>query len=212
MQLVSVNVGSPKWTQFQGKSFRTAIFKLPAPGTVSVKSLQVEGDGQADLQAHGGADKAVYLYPIEHYDFWREELGLPIEEMGSFGENFTTEGMLEIDVCIGDTFEIGTAIVQVSQPRTPCYKLAARFQRPDLPARFLQSLKSGFYLRVLSEGQVSAGESFVLCDRDPTPITVCELASIYHFNRSDTQAVRRALQNKAIAEEWRQVLEQQIDD
>ncbi len=181
MQLISVNVGSPKWVQFDGSNFLTGIFKAPVSGTVSVNLIQVQGDGQADLKAHGGVDKAVYLYPIEHYDFWRKELDEEIEELGSFGENFTVRGMLENEVCIGDTFKIGTTIVQVTQPRTPCYKWAARFKRPDLPARFLQSLKSGFYLRVLQAGQVTSEDCFIFCERDPKPVTVCEVSRTYHF-------------------------------
>ncbi|MDG2208259.1 MAG: MOSC domain-containing protein [Pirellulales bacterium] len=211
MQLISVNAGRPRYMQFQGKSFRTAIHKTPVSGTVPVRSLQIEGDGQADLQSHGGTDKAVYLYPLEHYDFWRTELGLPLDQMGSFGENFTSEGMLESEVCIGDTFEVGTAVVQVSQPRTPCYKLAARLERPDLPARFLKSLKSGFYLRVLTEGQVQAGDCFVLRDRDSAPVTVQELVRIYHFQRDDEVAIRGVLKNGAIAQEWRCELQRRLD-
>jgi len=212
MQLTSVNAGRPRWMQYQGKSFRTAIYKTPVSGTVPVRSLQIEGDGQADLQSHGGTDKAVYLYPLEHYDFWRTELGLSLEQMGSFGENFTSEGMLESEVCIGDTFEVGTAVVQVSQPRTPCYKLAARLERPDLPTRFLKSLKSGFYLRVLKEGQVQAGDCFVLRDRDSEPVTVQELVRIYHFQRNDEAAIRRVLKNGAIAREWRCDLLRRLDE
>ncbi|MEE2781131.1 MAG: MOSC domain-containing protein [Planctomycetota bacterium] len=212
MQLISVNAGRPRYMQFQGKSFRTAIYKTPVSGTVPVRSLQIEGDGQADLQSHGGTDKAVYLYPLEHYDFWRTELGLSLEQMGSFGENFTSEGMLESEVCIGDTFEVGTAVVQVSQPRTPCYKLAARLERPDLPARFLKSLKSGFYLRVLTEGQVQAGDCFVLRDRDSEPVTVQDLVRIYHFQRDDEALIHRVLKNGAIAREWRCELQRRLDE
>ena len=211
MQLISVNAGRPRYMQFQGKSFRTAIYKTPVSGTVPVRCLQIEGDGQADLQSHGGTDKAVYLYPLEHYEFWRTELDLPLDQMGSFGENFTSEGMLESEVCIGDTFEVGTAVVQVSQPRTPCYKLAARLERPDLPARFLKSLKSGFYLRVLTEGQVQAGDCFVLRDRDSAPVTVQELVRIYHFQRDDEAAIRGVLKNGAIAQEWRCELQRRLD-
>jgi MOSC domain-containing protein YiiM len=210
MQLISVNVGPPKWVQFDGRKFLTGIFKAPVSGTVSITLTQVQGDGQADLKAHGGVDKAVYLYPIEHYDFWRKELDEEIEELGSFGENFTVRGMLENEVCIGDTFKIGTTIVQVTQPRTPCYKLAARFNRPDLPARFLQSLKSGFYLRVLQAGHVTPTDSFTLCERDPKPVTVCEASRIYHFQRDDRTAVENVLTNRSLSAEWRAVLQKQL--
>jgi MOSC domain-containing protein YiiM len=211
MQLVSVNVGPPKWVQFDGRKFLTGICKAPVSGTVSVNLTQVQGDGQADLEAHGGVDKAVYLYAVEHYDFWRKELDEEIEALGSFGENFTARGMLENKICIGDTFKIGTAIVQVTQPRTPCYKLAARFMRKDLPARFLQSLKSGFYLRVLQAGQVTAEDRFILCDQDPNPVTVCEVSRIYHFQRDDQIAVENILKNRALSAEWRAVLQKQLN-
>jgi len=211
MQLVSINVGQPKWVQFEGKTFLTGIFKTAVSGIVSVHFTQLQGDGQGDLKAHGGSDKAVYLYPLEHYDFWRKELGVPIEEMGSFGENFTASGMLETEICIGDTFEIGTTVVQVTQPRTPCYKLSARFARTDLPNRFLRSLKSGFYLRVLQEGRVAAEDCFTLCDQDPNPITVCDMARIYHFEREDRTAVEQALENQSLAADWRKVLQKQLE-
>ena len=144
MQLISINVGSTRRIEFEGKQFSTGIFKFPVAGSVAVSLTQIQGDGQADLESHGGADKAVYLYPLEHYSFWRKELGEEIEKLGSFGENFTAQGMLEEEICIGDTFEVGSTIVQVTQPRTPCYKLAARLNRADLPRKFLKSLKSGF--------------------------------------------------------------------
>ncbi len=210
MQLVSVNVGSTQWVEFAGKKFPTGIFKYPVSGTISIHSTRVQGDGQADLESHGGVDKAIYLYPLEHYAFWREELSEDIQEMGSFGENFTTRGLLEEEVHIGDTFKVGTSIVQVTQPRTPCYKLAARFNRTDLPQRFLESLKSGFYLRVLQAGQVTAKDYFVLCDRDPNPVSVSEAARVYHFHRDDYRAIEKILENRALAEEWRSVLERRI--
>ena len=210
MQLVSVNVGPPKWVQFDGRKFSTGIFKAPVSGTVSVDLTQVQGDGQADLEAHGGADKAVYLYPVEHYDFWRKELDEEIKELGSFGENFTARGMLENKICIGDSFKIGTTIVQVTQPRTPCYKLAARFMRKDLPTRFLQSLKTGFYLRVLQEGQVTAEDYFTLCDQDPNPVTVGEVSRIYHFQHDDRDAVENVLKNRSLSAEWRAVFQKKV--
>ena len=128
MDLVSVNVGLPKYVQFKSESVRTGIFKQPVSGPVSLMQMHLEGDGQADLSAHGGLDKAVYAYPLEHYDYWRDVLQSEIAEMGSFGENFTVRGMLETDISIGDVFRVGSAMVQVSQPRTPCFKLAIRLR------------------------------------------------------------------------------------
>lgn len=210
MDLVSVNVGLPKSVQFKADCVRTGIFKQPVSGQVSLMQTNVEGDGQADLSAHGGLDKAVYAYPVEHYDYWRDVLQSEIVEMGSFGENFTVRGMLETDVCIGDVFRVGSALVQVSQPRTPCLKLAIRFQRPDLPRQFLKSMRSGFYLRVLSEGHIAAGDVFTRCDQDPVPIKVHDMANLYHFDTENIAATRHALQNKALAEEWRSALQKRI--
>ncbi len=211
MQLISINVGSTRQVDFEGRKFSTGIFKFPVFGSVAVSLTQIQGDGQADLESHGGVDKAVYLYPLEHYSFWRKELGEDIEELGSFGENFTAQGMLEEEVCIGDTFKVGSTIVQVTQPRTPCYKLAARFNRADLPRKFLKSLKSGFYLRVLQPGQVTAEDRFILCDQDPKPVTVCEVARTYHFQRDDRKAIEGVLENRSLATEWRRDLQQRLD-
>lgn len=210
MDLVSVNVGLPKSVQFKADSVRTGIFKQPVSGQVSLMQTNLEGDGQADLSAHGGLDKAVYAYPVEHYDYWRDVLQREIVEMGSFGENFTVRGMLETDICIGDVFRVGSAMVQVSQPRTPCFKLAIRLGHADLPRQFLQSMRSGFYLRVLCEGHISAGDVFTRCDQDPVPIKVHDMANLYHFDVENIAATRHALQNKAIAEEWRSVLQKRI--
>ena len=211
MKLISVNVGATRLIEYNGKTFRTGIFKSPVLGPVSVGRTEVQGDGQADLDSHGGVDKAVYLYPAEHYPFWRRELCEEIPESGSFGENLTTEGLLEDAVCIGDTFKVGTTVVQVTQPRTPCYKLAARFSRSDLPGRFLKSMKSGFYLRVLEPGHLMAGDRFSLCARDVHPITVSHVARVYHFRSRDRCAIEEILENHSLSVEWRDAFEKQLD-
>ena len=210
MRLISINVGAIRMIEFEGRTFRTGIFKSPVSGPVSVGRTKLEGDGQADLNSHGGVDKAVYLYPVEHYPFWRNALKEKIAEPGSFGENLTTEGLLEDAVCIGDTFEVGTTVVQVTQPRTPCYKLAARFNRPDLPDRFLQTTKSGFYLRVLKPGQVTADDRFSLCDQDSHPVSVSHVANIYHSGLNDRQAIKDILENRSLSAEWRDAFEKRL--
>ena len=212
MRLISVNVGATRMIEFEGRTFRTGIFKTPVSGPVSVGRTKLEGDGQADLNSHGGVDKAVYLYPVEHYPFWRQELNEEIAQLGSFGEHLTTEGLLEDVVCIGDPFQVGTTIVQVTPPRTPCYKLAARFNRPDLPGRFLKTGKSGFYLRVLDPGQVTADDRFSLCDRDPHPISVSHVANIYHSGLNDRQAIKEILANRSLSTEWREVFEKRLNN
>src|SRR6516165_10285264 len=158
LKLLSVNVGMPREVDWHGKVVRTSIFKSPVLGPVRVATLNLEGDKQSDLRVHGGVHKAVYVYPSEHYQFWRNEipdLDLP---WGVFGENFTTEGLLEEAVNIGDRFRVGSAEFVVTQPRMPCYKLGIRFGRPDIIKRFLHSGKSGFYFSVTLEGEVGAGD------------------------------------------------------
>src|SRR6266481_3896159 len=158
MKLNSVNVGLPRTVKWRGNSVTTGIFKEPIKGSVMLRALNLDGDRQADLSVHGGRSKAVYAYPSEHYEFWRNELPGMKLPYGMFGENFTTEGLLEVDVNIGDRFRIGGAEVVVTEPRLPCSKLTARFGRADVVKRFLSSRRSGFYFGVLREGVVQAGD------------------------------------------------------
>jgi MOSC domain-containing protein YiiM len=159
MKVISVNVGLPRAVESGGEIVTTAIFKAPVHGPVRVRALLLEGDGQADLRAHGGARKAVYAYPHEHYAFWRGELPDAELDPGVFGENLTTEGVLEHDVAPGDTIEIGTAVFEVTVPRMPCYKLGIRFGRADIVKRFWASGRCGFYLSVAREGTIEAGDA-----------------------------------------------------
>ena len=166
MKLVSINVGLPREVEWQGRTVRTSIWKEPVSGPVVVRRLNLDGDRQSDLTVHGGAYKAVYGYPAEHYPFWREQLGLPDLAPGAFGENFTTEGLLETRVRIGDRLRIGTAEFVVTQPRMPCFRLQIRFGRLDMVRRFLRSGRSGFYLAVTREGEVTAGDEIALAASD----------------------------------------------
>lgn len=175
MKLVSVNVGRPRTVDWRGRRVRTAIWKVPVPGRVRVTRLSLEGDKQADLRVHGGPDKAVYAYPSEHYEFWARELPGTELPWGAFGENFTTEGLLERDVRIGDCFRAGSAELQVTDPRMPCYKLGVRFDRDDMVKRFLASGRSGFYLAVLSEGEVAAGDPIEFTVRSDREVTVADV-------------------------------------
>ena len=156
VKLVSVNVGLPREIEWKGKIVRTSIFKAPLSGPVRVAKLNLEGDQQSDLTVHGGIDKAVYAYPSEHYPFWQGELPDMDLPWGVFGENFTTKGLLEDAVHIGDRFRAGSAELVVTQPRMPCFKLGIRFNRPDMVKRFLESGRTGFYFAVLKEGEVKA--------------------------------------------------------
>ncbi len=165
-KLISVNVGLPRVVEWKGRTITTGIFKEPVEGRTTLHRLNLDGDRQVDLTVHGGPDKAVYAYPAEHYAHWRQELPGMELPWGTFGENLSTEGLLEDSVNIGDRFRIGTAEVQVTQPRVPCYKLSSKFRRDDIIKRFTASQRSGFYLRVLQEGEVAPGDPFELTSRD----------------------------------------------
>jgi MOSC domain-containing protein YiiM len=179
MRLVSVNVGLPRAVLFQGERVETSIFKSPLSGPVAVRRLNLDGDRQADLTVHGGVDKAVYAYPLEHYAYWREELPELDFPWGAFGENLTVEGLLESELSIGDRLRIGSAEFQVTQPRMPCFKLAIRFGRADMVKRFMLSRRSGFYLSVVSEGEVTAGDELRVIAREADSLSVADIAALY---------------------------------
>jgi MOSC domain-containing protein YiiM len=203
MKIVSVNIGLPKEIFHEGRLIRTGIFKQPVDGRVRVNALNLEGDRQADLTVHGGPSKAVYLYPAEHYEFWRRELPETDFHWGMFGENLTSSGLLEKEVNIGDRLCVGSTELVVTEPRLPCYKLAARFGRDDIVKRFLKSRRTGFYLAVLREGHVAAGDSIELLSRDPTGVSVAEITRLYAFDRNDLEGMRRVLATKGLPESWR---------
>lgn len=180
----------------------TSIWKEPVSGPVRVGSLNLEGDRQADLSVHGGADKAVYVYPAEHYEYWRGELpGIELP-WGAFGENFTTEGLSE-DVRIGDRLAIGSAEFAVTQPRMPCFKLGIRFGRPDILKRFLQSGRTGFYLAVTREGEVTAGDSIQSVARAEDSLTVADIVRLYGTDSENQGLLRRAMRLAGLPESWR---------
>jgi MOSC domain-containing protein YiiM len=211
MKLVSVNVGLPQTVTWKGRSVQTGIFKRPINNRVQVRTLNLDGDRQADLSVHGGPDKAIYIYPAEHYDYWRGELPGTELAWGMFGENFTTEGLLEETVNIGDRFRIGSAAVLVTQPRVPCYKLAAKFGREDIVKRFLASGRSGFYVRVLQEGEVGVGDMIELLSRGREAVTVADLARLYSGERQDLDLLQRAVQVEGLSASWREALQQRLD-
>jgi MOSC domain-containing protein YiiM len=202
MRLISVCVGVPREADWKGKPVTTGIFKQPVDGRVMMRSLNLDGDRQADLTVHGGVEKAVYAYPVEHYAYWRQEF--PNDELpwGAFGENLTVEGLLESEVNIGDRFRIGTAEVMVTQPRFPCFKLNLKFGRDDMVKRFLNSRLSGIYFSVVQEGEIGAGDAITLVSRDEHNITVADIVQIYVREASD-DLVRRAIQVPALAADLR---------
>jgi MOSC domain-containing protein YiiM len=210
MQLISVNVGTPRAVEWNGKTVETGIFKTPLTGAVAVGRTNLAGDRQADLEVHGGVDKAVYAYPSEHYPFWRGELDRPDLPWGMFGENLTTEGLDETSVRIGDRFAIGTAEFEVSQPRLPCFKLGAKFGRADMVKRFLQAGRLGFYLRVLREGAVEAGQPIRRIGGSAGGVTVFDLGLLETTERGNVPLLQRAVEASALTESWRQRYRDQL--
>jgi MOSC domain-containing protein YiiM len=203
MRVLSVNVGLPRRVQWRGRSIETGIFKEPVVGRVTVEPLNLRGDRQADLSVHGGTNKAVYAYPHEHYAFWKR--GLDLEQLlpGSFGENLTVVGSTERDVRIGEHWRIGSCELVVTEPRVPCFKLAARFQRPDMIRRFLSSRRTGFYFRVLRPGELGAGDEVELLERDESAISVADVVELFATKARDHELARRALATESLPEGWR---------
>lgn len=210
MRVVSINVGTPREVLYRGRTVRTGIFKEPVQGNVHLRKLNLDGDQQADLSVHGGLTKAVYVYPAEHYEYWRGKLDGPQLPWGAFGENFTVEGIREETTRIGDRFRIGTAEVVVTEPRLPCYKLAVKFGREDIIKLFLRSRRTGFYFAVEQEGEVGAGNSIESLGGDENAITILELVDIYLQKKKDKQAMERVLQIKALPQNWRAYFREQL--
>ena len=210
MKLLSVNVGVPRDAVWRDEVVRTGIFKSPVPGPIAMHGHNLDGDAQADLSVHGGADKAVYGYPSEHYGFWCEWLGKDALPWGAFGENLTTEGLLEAEVFIGDRFAIGSALLEVSQPRIPCHKLALRHERADLPKHFLASARSGFYFRIARAGEVSAGDAIERVVADPQRISVADVQTLAR-GAGDPELMHRAAEHPALAEVWRKEVRRRLE-
>ena len=203
MRVLSIQVGLPREVRWRGRVVTTGIFKDPVEGPVMARALNLDGDAQADLTVHGGAEKAVYAYPREHYEFWRGEFPDMKLPHGVFGENFTTEGLLEADVNVGDRFRIGEAEFVATQPRLPCYKLGVRFGRADILKRFLVSRRSGFYFAVTREGRVKAGDPVERLGRDPRGVSVTDIIRLFAFDPDHAATMRRALRVEALPESWR---------
>jgi len=209
MKVLSLNVALPRLVAWKGQTFKTGIFKKPVAGAVMMRRLDLDGDRQADLSVHGGPYKAVYAYPSEHYAFWRKELPEMELPWGQFGENLTTEGMSEKDTHIGDVLRVGQATVQVTQPRVPCLKLAAKFQRDDILQRFVQSGRSGFYFSVIEEGLVAAGDAIEQLQEDENGISVSDINTLIYQGR-DLPLLRRAIRLDALPLDWREHFAEQL--
>lgn len=206
MEVVAVCVSGLKIVIHSGKPVETGIYKTPVRGPIMVRTLGLEGDRQADLKHHGGESKAVYAYPVEHYPFWQDRLGGESLPYGSFGENLSVRGLLESDVCIGDAYRVGSAVLEVTQPRVPCFKLDMCMGRPGVVRQFLHSGLTGFYFRVLQEGSIEAGTTIERLQRRPQALSVSAMHRLRHFERDNLSLVRRALENPALSPSWRDEL------
>ncbi len=212
MQILSVNVGLPREVEHDGRTLSTAIFKEPVSGPVHVGEMQLEGDTQADSKSHGGVYQAVYAFGHENYATWQDEYELGELKPGSFGENLTTAGMSEDIVCIGDIYRIGECLLEVTQPRTPCFKLGLRLDRADLPRAFLRSEYTGFYLRVVEPGHVQSGDAVSVEQRDPAGVTVRQVLRLMHFDKTDHAGMRRAVAVPGLSPRWRDEFDERLGD
>ena len=210
MKLIFLNAGMPRIVESNGEPVTTGIFKEPQQGPIMLRTLNLDGDRQADLTVHGGISKAVYGYPVDHYEFWKRELREMELPYGMFGENFTTEGMLEDALNVGDRFRVGEAELMVTEPRLPCYKLGIKFGRTDILRRFLQSRRTGFYFAVVKEGEVEAGNEIDLLSRDINDITIADITRLYAFEKNDVETLRRAVKLEALSDSWREYFQKQI--
>jgi MOSC domain-containing protein YiiM len=210
MRVESLSVGLPQEVEWDGYPVLTSIFKAPVNRRLRVTTLNFEGDQQSDLTVHGGIDKAVYAYPSEHYEYWRGELPGVELPWGSFGENLTTEGLLETEVRIGDRFRVGSADFIVTQPRMPCFKLGIRFGRMDMVKRLLKSGRTGFYFAVTTEGEVGAGDSIEPIARAEESLTVADVVNLYTVDSKNQELLRRAVQSSTLPDPWREYFRKRL--
>ena len=212
MKVVSIQVGGPREVEWRGQVVRTSIFKDPVEGPVQVRRLNLAGDEQSDLTVHGGVDKAVYAYPCEHYAYWRGELPEVEFPWGAFGENLSVEGIEERSLFVGDRLRVGSAEFAVSQPRLPCSKLMVRFDRKDMVKRFHQSRRMGFYLRVLQEGSIAAGDSIERIAVEGPKVPVTEISDLYTAKEPGQGALRRASELAGLPESWRVLFRERLEE
>src|SRR5215469_1460655 len=213
IKLISVNCGLPRQVLWHGRSVTTGIYKEPASGRVALRKLNLDGDRQADLSVHGGADKAVYCYPVVHYNYWKAELSGRDLPFGMFGENFTIDGLSEDSIHIGDRLSIGSAEVMVTQPRLPCYKLGVRFESDDMVKRFSASRRTGFYVAVTREGEVGAGDDIRVVARDPNAVPLPGIFRLYvakTFSADDIASAQRAVAAPALPESWKEYFRKRL--
>lgn len=212
MNLISVNVGLPREITVGGKTVRTSIWKDPVQGRVHVSTLNLDGDQQSDLAVHGGVDKAVYVYPSEHYSYWRTQLPDVDLPWGAFGENFSSNGILEDQIKIGDRLRVRSAEFIVTQPRMPCFKLGIRFNRPDIMKRFLQSKRTGFYLAVTREGEVEEETAIEFIEKQESGVTITDIVNLYSVDSQNQELLRHATELRALPQSWKDYFRKRLWD
>jgi MOSC domain-containing protein YiiM len=212
LTLISVNVGLPREVKWRGKTVTTSIWKSPVQGPVHVSRLNLAGDQQSDLSVHGGVEKAIYAYPREHYSYWRSRLTGADLAWGAFGENFTIEGLLEDQVQVGAIVRAGSAEFVVTQPRLPCFKLGIRFDRLDMVKLFLQSRRTGFYLKVLREGEVTAGDAIDCAEAQANSLSIADIVDLYISDSANQDLLRRASILAALPDGWRDYFRKRVWD
>src|SRR5215467_3756583 len=202
-RLLSLNVGLPRDVEWKGKTVRTAIWKFPIDGRRMVRKLNIDGDAQADLAGHGGEQRAVFVYQMDSYDYWKRFLVRDDFSFGQFGENFTVEGLADDGVCIGDRYRIGSAVFEVTQPRVTCYRVGIRMNEPRMAALLTSSGRTGFYLRVLEEGEAGASDEIVKAGEARERMTVAEINALLYSPRHPRESLERALRIEALSQGWR---------
>lgn len=207
MKLVSIHVGKPREVDYNGQNVSTGIFKEEISGPVRVHSLNIEGDKQADLTVHGGPDKAVYAYPIEHYDFWKKERNDLEFRPGVFGENLSVTGLNEKEVCVGDVYHVGSVVFRVTNPRMPCFKLGIKMNDTRFIKDFMDARKNGFYLRVLEEGEIEAGNEIEKTGEDGYGLTIDEVIQLYTIRKNDADLLGKAVNSPSLPEDWKEYFE-----
>ncbi|KXH87524.1 MOSC domain-containing protein [Sporosarcina sp. HYO08] len=207
--ILSLNIGKPRNLQFGKREVTTGIHKTPVSSPVFLSTLNFTGDGQGDLVHHGGVEKAVCVYPSEHYPYWEKTLGKPLDA-GAFGENLTLQGLTEDEVHIGDSFKIGEAVVQVSQPRQPCYKLSLVHERKDMSLLVQHTGYTGFYFRVLKEGMVSPTDVLVRISQPALTITVTEANQLMYHDQNNLEGIRKLLEVNELSESWRKTFQKRL--
>jgi MOSC domain-containing protein YiiM len=206
-KVLSVSVGLPREFEHNGRPARSAIWKAPVAGRVAARGVNLAGDDQADRKAHGGPDKAVYAYAVEDLRFWERELGRPLGH-GQLGENLTTEGIAVNDALVGERWRVGTAVLEVAEPRVPCWRLGARMEEPRFPRWFTEALRPGAYLRIVAEGDVGAGDEIHVVERPAHDVTIRDVLRIYAFDHRD---VARLVAVPQLSESWRRWARQLLE-